>query len=116
MTTRDLDDRRVTRVVESSLLFGLADRALARAWHAAASSVAVVLVRRVAAAWREVPASRQRFTAGLALLAAAATHVALMLTGPVPPGWLWLLLPGLFATAGLMLMALSRDIVPKSNS
>ena len=116
MTTRDLDDRRVIRVVESSLMFGLADRALARAWHAAASSVALVVAWRVAAAWREVPASRQRRTAGLALLAAVATHVSLMLTGPVPPGWWWLLLPGLFATAGLMLMALSRDLVPKSGS
>lgn len=113
MKPTDPADRRVIRVIEASLLFGLADRAVARAWRAAASSAVVALAVKFAAVRREVPAPQQRFTAGWALLVAVATHLALMLTGPVPPGWLWLLVPGILAAAGLLLVAASGDVIPK---
>jgi hypothetical protein len=101
------EERRIVRVIESSVLFGAADRAVARAWQAAGSSRAAALARRLASAWRALGTPLRRLGVGVALLSGTATHLALALTGPPPPGWMWLVLPGLFTALGLLLVAAS---------
>jgi hypothetical protein len=101
------EERRVVHVVESSVLFGAADRAVARVWQAAGSSKAAALARRVVWAWRALDTPLRRLGVGVALLSGTATHLALTLTAPPPPGWMWLVLPGLFIALGLLLVAAS---------
>jgi hypothetical protein len=107
VTSALAEERRVVHVIESSVLFGAADRAVARAWQAAGSSRAAALARRGVSAWRDLGTPLRRLGVGVALLSGTATHLALTLTGPPPPGWIWLVLPSLFTALGLLLVAAS---------
>jgi hypothetical protein len=101
------EERRVVHVIESSVLVGAADRVVARAWRAAGSSRAGAAARRLASAWRALGRPLRRLSVGVALLSGTATHLALTVTGPPPPGWMWLVLPGLYLALGLLLVAFS---------
>ena len=100
-----LEERRVAHVIESSVLFGAADRVMARCWRALESSRAASAAQRVSSAWQALDTSARRLAIGVVLLSATLTHLALTWTGPPPPTWMWLILPGLFAALGLVFVA-----------
>lgn len=100
-------ERWVVQVIESSALFGGADRAVARAWHAAGSSRTAASAQRLASAWGALGAPLRRLAAGVVLVSGSAAHLALTVTGPLPPGWMWMVLPGLYVALGLLLVAAS---------
>ena len=39
------------------------------------------------------------------LIVAMVAHIAFMLVTQMPPGWIWLVLPGIFGAIGLLLVA-----------
>lgn len=98
-------DRRVAAVIESSVLFGMLASVLDAVFRAASGSVVVRLLARAAAGWRRLDLPSQRQMAGTTVLVAVAVHLALMLMTAAPPGWLWLVLPGLASAIGLLLVA-----------
>jgi len=98
-------DLSVASVIESSVVFGLFDRAIARLWRAASSSVAVSTATRAASVWNGLDPRLRRTTVGTMLIVAVAVHIVLTLLTQVPPGWIWLVLPGIFGAVGLLLVA-----------
>lgn len=98
-------DRRVAAVIKSSVVFGLFDRVLGSAWQAASSSVAVSMAAGAANAWTGLDTRARGVAIGMMLIVAVATHILLTLVTKVPPGWLWLVLPGIFGAVGLLLVA-----------
>ena len=99
--------RRVAAVVTSSVVFGVFDRALGHVWRATHGSAAAATALRVVTAWRGLDSPRRRFAVGTLLVVAVATHLLLTLATQVPPGWIWLILPGLVSAAGLLTIAAS---------
>lgn len=97
--------RRVAAVIESSLVYGLLDRALGSVWRAASTSVAAAKTTEVASAWIGLDTSARRLAVGTMLIGAVVTHIAFVLVTQVPAGWLWLVLPGIFGAIGLLLVA-----------
>lgn len=97
-------DRRVAAVIESSTVFGLIDRPLAHVWRAASSSAVGSTAVRTARDWARLDASLQRLAVGTMLLVAVATHVVFTLVTQTPPGWLWLVAPGIVSAIGLLLV------------
>jgi len=103
-----MDDTPVIRVLEGSLPVRWACGAATAVGAAARSSVALRTVRRAADVWTGLGATAERRLGGIMLLAAVATHVTMQLTQAVPPGWVWLILPGLaFAIGALLLLSSS---------
>jgi len=98
-------DRRVAGVIRSSVLFSTAHRALAAVWRAAEGSLVVNTLSQWAGEWSGLDASRQRLMIGAMLIMAAVTHVVLTLATLTPPGWIWLVLPGMVAASGTLLVA-----------
>ena len=105
MSERLVADPRVAAVIRSSTVFGLFDRALGSVWRAAPSSVAVSITTEAASAWSGLDTPVRRAAVGTVLIVAVAAHVAFVLATPMPPGWLWLVLPGIFGAIGLLLVA-----------
>lgn len=97
-------DRKVITVVEQSALLTLAERFARKVLAFWATSR---LRTRTARVWAEV-APRS----GTVLLSAVATHVVLTVTIARPASGYWLILPALFAVAGLTLVWAARG-VPK---
>ncbi len=93
--------------MRSSAVFGLADRALNLVCRAAGSSAIAASAARVIASWRAQPVSTRRFFSGVMLVAAVPVHVGLMVWQETPPGWLWLILPGIVLMMGLLLIVAS---------
>jgi hypothetical protein len=98
-------EQRVVTVIESGLVFGAVDRALARVRRAGESSKLVVGTRRVAATWTKLPRRSRRLAAGVVLLTAASVHLGLTASQQVPPGWLWSIPSGFAAVIGGLLTA-----------
>jgi hypothetical protein len=111
-----VDDARVVRMADGSLVVGAIGRLAVRAATAARESR---LARRAGPWWHawqgEGPAARQR-AAGLVLLTAAGTHVVVLVLGAgVPPGWQWLILPSIGAVIGALLMVGLAPPVPPAD-
>ena len=102
-----IDDPWVTRVVESGVLARALSRVIRLGGAAIASSHAAAIVRAAAASWRHAAWAARRRTVGLCLLVAVTTHVLLVGALRPPAGWLWLILPGVVAVVGLVLLAAS---------
>ena len=88
------------RAFEESALVRAIERGVVtlRSW--VASSVVVARVGE----W--LPGVRSRI--GHVLVAAALTHVALMVTIARPPSWQWIILPSMFLMAGVVLIVTAR--------
>ena len=107
------DDRVWTQLTESVIgrLGGAAIEVTARA---AAGSRIAGAARQSTATWRRLdPAIRYR-AAGAFALAAAGTHVAILLPHHPPGAW-WLILPSLAGAFGVVLIALSC-LAPRSGA
>lgn len=100
-------ERRVTSVIESSAVFGVLDRAIGCVWRAARVSAVAAAAAQIVTVWRSLDTPLRRFAAGTMLVAAVAAHILLILATQVPPGWIWLILPGVYAAVGLLLIAAS---------
>lgn len=101
-------DRHVAAVIKSSVVFGLFDRALGLVWRAAAGSVVASAATQAAAAWTSVDRGSRRLALGTMLIVAVAAHVLWTLATQVPPGWLWLVVPGIAGAVGALLVLASR--------
>ena len=101
------EDRQAAMVIESGVIFGAIDRTIARVWRGAADSAAVAAATRLAGVWRELSTSTQRVAVGLMLVVAAVVHLAFTIATATPPGWLWLILPGLCLATGAIVLASS---------
>lgn len=98
-------DLNVAAVIKSGVVFGLLDRALGFVWRAASGSVAVAMATEALSAWTGLDTRVRRVAVGTMLIVAVVAHIVFMLVTQVPPGWIWLLLPGTFAAIGLLLVA-----------
>lgn len=94
------DDRKVLGVIEQSAIVTAIERVAAGLGRAAATSRTLETARTIGRA-----AERKL---GVTILAAVATHVALVGVIVRPVAWYWLLIPTLFAAAGALLVALPR--------
>jgi len=101
------DDRRVAAVIKSSVLFSALHRALATVWLAADHSVAVAAIMRRTGEWTGLDAISRRLISGIMLIVAVVTHVILTLATLTPPGWIWLVLPGIATAVGTLLVVTS---------
>ena len=99
------DQRRVVRALESSRVAGAADRALTRLGEWARGSRIVTRVVRGLDGWRTLAAPARWLAGGTTLLVAAIVHVGLTVWQQAPPGWMWLISPGLAAVLGAVLVA-----------
>ena len=98
-------DPEVVRTIEHSAVVRSLDAALAWLRDAGQSSALLSRARAMWTGWRARPfAARRRQTGGM-LLIAVLVHVLLTAAVGPAPGWLWLILPGLVAAAGLLLLA-----------
>lgn len=97
----------VVRLIESSRVFGVADRALGGVGRAAGSSRVVGAATRTVTKWRGLAPSMRRRATGAALIVAVVVHVGLTMSHETPPGWFWLILPGFVAALGGLLLAAS---------
>jgi hypothetical protein len=98
---------RVAKVMESSAVLGVLDRVLRLLWRAAADSVAVATTARWAHAWSGLEAPLRRVAVGTTLIVAVTAHLVLMVATQIPSGWLWLVMPSIFAAIGLLLIVAS---------
>ena len=94
------DDHLALGVIEQSAIVTAVERAAIPLAEAAKSSSVLQAARSIARV-----AGRH---CGVTLLAAVATHVALMSVVVRPQFWYWLIIPALFAAAGAVLVALPR--------
>ena len=99
------DDRVWTQLTESVIgrIGGAAIEVTARA---AAGSRIVGAARQWRATWKRLDPAIKYRAAGAFTLAAAATHVAMLLPHQPPGAW-WLILPSLAGVFGVVLIALS---------
>jgi len=104
---------RVADLVESSAIARQATALAARAGTYARASRLSHRLAAAAAYWAALPASERISSLGLVLVCAAVTHVALTLTQGAPGHWLWLIVPGIIASQGLLLMAMGRRREPR---
>ena len=102
----DPDDVAVS-VVETSGTFRLLASTVDWVERAAHGSTIVAWCRRLDSRRRAAGAMAQRRLVGVILLVAALVHVLLASTLGATPGWLWLVVPGVALTTGLLLMAAS---------
>lgn len=105
MSTHPEADLSVAAVIKSSMVFGLFDRALDSVWRAASTSIAVSLAAEAASAWTGLDTRVRRVAVGTMLMVAVVAHIVFTLVTQVPPGWFWLVLPGIFGAIGLLLVA-----------
>lgn len=101
------DDPRVTQVITASRAVGAVGRVLGIVGAAAESSAFVAAGREAVERWRHLAPPAQRLAGGVTLMTAAAVHVSLTLWRGITPGWLWLILPGMAAAVGGLLLAAS---------
>ena len=100
------DDSRATAVIEASAVVRAADLVTARVRTARASSRLAALASSAVASWAALTWSSRRLAVGLMLIVAPVVHVMLSLSSPsAQPGWIWLVIPGLSAVIGVLLVA-----------
>lgn len=106
--------RRITRpdpAMEAEVVGVVEQSAVVRGLNAAllwvrASGGSSIVVATVSRLWEQTAgAPHMRRLAGVVLLTAAVVHVLMMAAVGGAPGWLWLIVPGLAAAAGLLLLA-----------
>ena len=95
----------VAHVVASGIVARGIARVIAAGRASLGSSRVLARLRPLAASWQAADWASQRRGLGVLLLAAVATHLVLVLASTAPRGWLWLILPGIAAAVGLLLLA-----------
>ena len=99
-----VDDPWVTHVVASGVLARSLARVMRAGRAAMVSSRAAAIGRATTVSWGHAAWPARRRALGLCLLVAVATHVMLVGAVHFPVGWLWLILPGIVAMVGIILV------------
>lgn len=99
-----IDDPRVARALESSVLLGAVSRVVHAVWRAAATSRAAAVVLDLQRDWSARPRAAHRVAIGVLLIAAAATNLVLAAANQRPAGWLWIVPPAIAASIGGLLL------------
>ena len=90
--------------LQRSAVFSAIDRVVAGLYHAGQSSQILGRMRLLALSWDSAAPPRRRMAGGVILLSAAAVHLGLMALNATPPGWLWMILPGIAIAIGVTLL------------
>jgi len=102
------DDSRATAVIEASAVVRAADLVTARLRAARSSSRLLAVASNAVAPWPGVTWRSKRLAIGVVLIIAPVVHVMLNLSSLyAQPGWYWLIIPGLSAAIGALLVAAS---------
>jgi hypothetical protein len=104
---------RVIALIENAAVARWPASVMRRVGAAARTSGAMATAGRLAASWRALGRSQQRRASGIVLITAALAHLAAVALHQVPPGWMWLVLPGIVLAEGIVLMlagSSSREI------
>lgn len=108
----DVRDRRpdaaAIEALEDSVVFGPADRLVARVSRASGQSTVAAQVTAALAQWEAWPPSNRRTAVGVGLVAAVLVHLGMTWWHATPPGWMWLLLPAQAFALGLALLTVDR--------
>ena len=107
MTVEHRDDPHVVRALGESGVLRRANLAIDAVWRAAASSRTLSVVQRARDGWSRLPAAARDGRISIIVIVAVVTHVLLMLWQEQPPGWLWLMIPGIAVSIAAMLGARS---------
>jgi hypothetical protein len=107
-----IDDPRVVATVSSSVVVRALSWVLDRSIAAIESSAAAGRYRSLAASWLAAHWAVRRRGVGLLLLVAVSVHVLLVWTQTDQIGWFWLIVPGMVAIVGLVL--LSTGVSPRA--
>lgn len=94
-------------ILESSFVVRLGGRVITAISQASGQSALLAPARTARAAWQAQPVAIKQRALGIALIAAAATYGALATWKQDPPGWVWMIVPGLAMAIGLVLIAAS---------
>jgi hypothetical protein len=103
MSGHQQDDRRVVRALGGSVLLRPIDNAITRVWQSAEHSRVALLVNQGRGQWQRLSSDDRHVRIAAILWSAAAAHVTLVLWHEIPAGWLWLVLPGLAVSLGVVL-------------
>ena len=98
----------VDRYVMSSFVIRTFDRGTRLLQDWARASIAVRHAQSIDTRWRQRNWVERCEAIALVLLTAVITHVVLTTLNGPPPGWFWLILPGLAAALAVVLLAGSR--------
>ncbi|MDO8680089.1 MAG: hypothetical protein Q7R30_16315 [Acidobacteriota bacterium] len=104
--TQGVDDR-VSVVLRDSVAVAWADRLIQRGCRAMERSVTRSYVTALGTWWQALPWAERRRAVGTTLMTAVIVHVGLAAWEGASPGWLWLILPGMAAAVGGLLIAAS---------
>ena len=101
---REMRDRQAARILESSVLIRIAERALVQIERAAQSSSVAASARRSFAAWNQLPGGQRSFLTGVLCVSAALANFVVTIVGTTPPGWLWMVPPAIVMAIGATLI------------
>lgn len=90
--------------LQRSAVFSAIDRVVVGLYHAAHSSQILGRLRPLALSWSSAAPARRRMAGGVMLLSAATAHLGLMALNAAPPGWFWMILPGIALAIGVTLV------------
>jgi hypothetical protein len=94
-------------LLERSRVFRVLSDGVSRVWQARRSSAAAAAVDGLVESWRRADWRDRRRAVGSVLVAGVAVHVGLSMLLAPPPGWQWLILPGLGLAIGVLLLMAS---------
>jgi hypothetical protein len=98
----------VIAIVERSALARGGRRVIEFVERASQASRAGRTTRELAAGWRALGQPAHLHAIGTMLIAAVAVHLAITVVHRVPPGWMWLVIPGIALVQGVVLLAAGR--------
>jgi uncharacterized protein (DUF2345 family) len=96
------DDPRVVEALRSSVLLGAASSVMHAMWRGVSASRTAAQMTAAKDEWDRHSRQDRQFAVGVMLVTAAVTGVGLIAAHEMPPGWLWLVLPGIAATLGAL--------------
>ena len=97
----------VLDAIDSGVTARWVGRVITMGRAASESSVALHALRTMRSTWQSAHWSSRRRTVGLMFLTAVAVHGALVIWDERPVGWIWMIVPGLSAASGVLLMLAS---------
>ena len=103
-----MSDRDLLALFESSRVIRVITHVVARATTLRQSSVILAKAQTAATAWSKLQWWQRRRAGGVMLVTMAMTHLVLR-TWRHEPGWQSLIIPTMIATAGVLLLLVSRQ-------
>lgn len=98
------DHRRAIALIGESVIVRWPARMMDRLAAASRNSFVEQQTRSIVTIWRNVDPGVRLRNAGVVLVTAAIVHVLVMALQRVPPGWTWLVIPGIAVAQGIVLI------------